>query len=1065
MKEGEGTVTKKRGPTRRKRAKRNGYLIRLYARLAIVILCFVLSVSAPTGSGNAGAPVRESARTSVEQATTLTAKKETLRQLLTTAGKLRRANDARQAVLTLNEAGRLQLDLNLKPEALRTFKESQALLDHHADAVTTVNTLNGLASAYVELDQYKKAKPILDQARTISEQNNYPAGKAEALLLLSQCENNDNHADALTTADEALTLWQNIGDNAGVARSHLLIGNYQFAQTNLVDAEQSFQAALDRARALNDPALQAESLVYLSFVAFRKGAWQDMFPLLVAAEALINGQDEPFLMGQITAGLADVFLETGLPEVGLEKYQQALEYFRQTNSQRAMIGMWWGIGKSLYILERYPEALTKLQQSLADAESNELPSWVASSHDYLGRTYAAMNDQTKALEHFSLALDSYLKLRNPMEEARIRALMGQIHEAQGNLDEASALYQQSLKTFDLLNDRVNRSVTLFAIGRLEMKQGHYDSAENYFRDSIETTENIRRMSPSRDLTAAFSATVHDRYEQYIQCLMRRNDKQSAVQAFEISESARARSLAEFLRNTETNLLANIDPELAKREKSLRLLLRRADDERIALLAGKYKKENLDKLDARIAELEAEYKSVYANISERYPAYHQITQPKSWDLARIQNEVVGDDDTILLEYIIGDERSYVWAVTRNNFTSHEIPGEVTKAAAAVYKLIKDPARSGNENELAQATGTLAQMILSPVAAELNKRRIIVISDGALNYIPFQILPSPASDSELMVERHAIVNAPSASILGELREEASARGVRSKVLAAFGNPALSPVSAQRSDDKTTDQVAGAKTDDSPLQYALRDVELNGDTFDPAATGELFYAEREINSLREIVSPAESFAATGATANRDQLFSMDLSQYAILHFATHGLLDPQRPERSRLLLSTVDSHGKALKGFIELGDVYSLRAPVDLVVLSACQTGLGKDLRGEGLVGLTRGFMYAGATSVVASLWKVDDEATAELMKRFYLEMLHNQKTPDEALQIAQNSIRERPEWRAPHYWAGFTLQGEYRYEVNSARGWRKHSTLMLVGAVMILSVGVFGLYRYRVSASKK
>ena len=1063
MKERKRRPNKKRGPARRKRAIRNGYLIRLYARFSIVILCLLFPVSVPTGSGNARAPVSESAR----ESTTLADKKETLRQLLTSAAKLRRANDARKAVLTLNEAGRLQLDLNLKPEALLTFKESQAMLDHHAGAITTVDTLNGLASAYVELDKYLEAQPILEQARAISEQNNYPTGKAETLLLLSQCQNNENHVLALTTAEEALTLWQNIGDNSGIARSHLRIGGYQFAQTNLVDAEQSFQAALDRSRALNDPILQAESLVYLSYVAFRKGAWQDMFPLLVAAEALINGQAKPFLMGQITAGLADVFIETGLPEVGLEKYQQAHEYYRQANSQRALIGMSWGTGKSLYILERYPEALATLQQTLADAESNKLPSWVALSHDYLGRTYAAMNDRAQALEHFSLALDLYLKMSNPMEEARIRALMGQIQEDQGNPDKALALYQQSLKTFAALNDRVNRSVTLFAMGRLEMKTGNYDSAENYFRDSIEATENIRRLSTSRDLTAAFSATVHDRYEQYIQCLMRRGDKQSAVQAFEISESARARSLAEFLRSTETNLLANIDPELAKREKSLRQLLRATEDARIALLARQYEKEDLERLDARMVELEAEYKSVYANISEHYPAYNQITQPKSWDLARIQKEVIGDDDTILLEYIIGVDRSYVWAVTRNSFTSHEIQGEVSKVAETVYKLVKDPTGSGNENELAQATRALAQMILSPVATELNKRRLIVISDGALNYIPFQILPSPASDSKLLVDRHAIVNAPSASILGELREEASERGVRSKVLAAFGNPALGPVSAQRSDSKTSEQVATAKTEDSPLQYALRDMELNDDTFDPAAAGELFYAEREINSLRDIVSPAESFAATGHTANRDQLFSMDLSQYAILHFATHGLLDPKHPERSRLLLSTVDSHGKKVKGFIELGDIYSLRAPVDLVVLSACRTGLGKDLRGEGLVGLTRGFMYAGATSVVASLWKVDDEATAELMKRFYLEMLHNHKTPDEALQIAQNSIRERPEWRAPHYWAGFTLQGEYRYAVNSARGWRKYSTLMMVGAAAILLAGVFGCYRYRVgvSASKK
>jgi len=162
-------------------------------------------------------------------------------------------------------------------------------------------------------------------------------------------------------------------------------------------------------------------------------------------------------------------------------------------------------------------------------------------------------------------------------------------------------------------------------------------------------------------------------------------------------------------------------------------------------------------------------------------------------------------------------------------------------------------------------------------------------------------------------------------------------------------------------------------------------------------------------------------------------------------------------------VDDQGNQQKGFISLQDVYSLRAPVDLVVLSACRSGLGREIRGEGLVGLTRGFMYAGATTVVASLWKVDDEATSELMKRFYIEMLQNKKTPGEALRIAQNSIREKPEWSAPHFWAGFTLQGEYKYVVHSKPGWRRYSVLIVIGLLMIVSVTVIGLYRYRVRGS--
>jgi CHAT domain-containing protein/tetratricopeptide (TPR) repeat protein len=1037
---------------RRKRNRRRR--LSVYLQLPIVVLCLVFPVYAPEASDNASGPASETK----QKSDTVAVRKQKLSTLLDAAGQLQQANGTIKAVQTLNEAGHLQLDLFLKDDALLTFQQSQALLDQGADLVTKVDTLNGLALAYLAINKYVEAQPFLEQASTLSEQN-YPAGKAEALLLLSECQNYTNHAVALNTAGEALRLWQSIGNDRGVVRSHVAIGLYHLAQSSLSEATQEFQSALDLATKIDDPKLKAESLVYLGYVEYRKGAWQELVPFMARAEGLIDKEAEPRLMGQITAGYAEAFIETGLPEIGLQKYEEALEYYRRTNTPRSLVSMSWGIARAKYILGRYPEALSILQQTLTDSERLELWSWAAQSHDYLGRTYAAMNQEPQAIEHFELALGLYVKLGNPREEAGIRALIGQVYQTQGRFDEAQQIYQRVLETFDVLEDPVNRAGTLFAMGQLEMKRGNNDTAENYFRQSVETTESVRSRSTTRDLSAAFSATVYDRYLQYIHRLMRRNDKQAAVRAFEISESARARSLAEFLRSTETNLLVRLDPGLSKQEESLRISMLAKKDRRVTLVSKEYAKEELERLDAELAQLEAQYKSVSATISERYPTFDQITQPRGWDLARLQEQVISDDDTVLLEYMLSDDKSYVWAITRDSFNAHEITGEIGKVAETVYKLSKDPPTDGSENQLTEATQALSQMVLSPVAEQLHKRRVIVIADGVLNYIPFQMLPSPSSNSGPLVVQHEIINAPSASVLGELREEAARRGVRSKVLAAFGNPAFGP--SQQSDPKPTDQVVSAEpVSREHLRYALRDIELNGDNFDLSAVGELFFAEREIDNLREIATPGATFAATGVAANRKQLFSMDFSQYAILHFATHGLLDPKRPEYSGILLSMVDDKGEKSEGFIGLEDVYSLRAPVDLVVLSACRTGLGKEIRGEGLVGLTRGFMYAGATTVVASLWEVNDEATSELMKRFYTEMLQNRKTPDEALRIAQNSIRQIPRWSAPHHWAGFTLQGEYRYVVNSERRWRRYSTQIMIGISLIMLVSVAGCYRYRV-----
>lgn len=993
----------------------------------------------------------------IENLTTVAARQQALAAALKSAQELRQAGELLKAAQALNKAGQLQLILSLPEKALHTFEENRKLADQVNDPAAKVDALNGVGAVYVHVGDYEKAIPLLQQAITLA-QANYLAGRAEGLLLLSEAQNFTDHTLALATAQEALALWEKIGDNRGIIRSHLSIGTYHLAQNSLTEATQSNEAALNLSRASGFKIFEAEALINLAFIEWRKGAWQNEIRFLWEAEKLIDPEAEPFKMTQIATSIADAYIESGLPETGLPKYREALEYIRKTRRARDELVVRWGVGRAEYFSRNYTEALATLHATLADAELQKHPVVIAMCHDYLGRTYEAIGDLPAALKHFQTSFDLYVKAENPMEVARLRARIGQVYENSGRLEEARGAYQQSLQAFDAVSDRVNQSATLFALGRLEMKSGNYNLAESYLHNSIEATENMRRMSTSRDLTAAFSATVHDRYELYIQCLMRndrgQSDSSRVALAFETSESARARSLSELLRVSDTNLLSNVDPELATKERSLRQLLRAKEDERVGLLAnksGEEQKNQLEKLDAELERLGTEYKNVLATISKGYPAYEQITQPHSWDLRRIQEEVIGDNDTVLLEYLLGSEKSFVWVVTRTRIASRELPSreEISNKVQSLYNLLKEPAKPETKDKLDQTARELGQMILSPVAAELNKKQIIVAADDALNYIPFQILPAAPDNPEPLVAQHDIINVPSASILGELRKEAAHRRVHAKVLAVFGNPIFAT---------QKEQTAAKQTSDDQSKHATRSIELDRDSSDPPTFDRLFYSAREIANLRDVATEAQTFTASDYDATRDQLLSMDFTQYAILHFATHGLLNPERPENSGLLLSTITRDGRTVNGFVGLQDIYSLRAPVDLVVLSACQTGLGKDIRGEGLIGLTRGFMYAGASSVVASLWKVEDEATAELMKRFYIELLKNRKTPAEALRAAQNSIRQEPQWSAPHYWAGFTLQGEYRYVVNSSPGWRRYSIVIVV-AILLLSLAAAYWYRHK------
>ena len=992
--------------------------------------------------------------------------------LLTRVEGLRKSGQMVEAARSLNRVGRFQVQMFVPHDALITFEEALKLLDHQPDVKTRIDSINGLASSNDNLSKCDLAELQANQAITLSKQENYAAGEAEAFLILSDCQNHRDHALAVESATQSLELWRSLNGKRGMADAQLAIGLYQMAQSNLDTSAERLQAALNLYNELHALDQESTILIYLGFMEFRKGAWENALTFFTQARPLIDEKAEPFKMAQLTAGLADTFLESGLPDVALVKFREALEYYRLTENQRAVTVIEWSIGKALYLSGRYQEALASLQSALEASKSNNDPVLIAFCHDFLGRSYYALGDQPAAISHFQTAREGYLGTKNSMEAARITALLSQVYEQQGNLEKARNGYATALETFRRISDVVNESATLYAIGKLELRAGNLDKAENDLRNSLEVTEQMRRVSTSGDLTAAVSATVHDRYETYIECLMRQHaahpDQGFGLKALETSELARARSLAELLRATQTNLAPGLDPQLAEQEKSLRQSLRVKEDYKVALLGRDYKKEELDALAAELNELETKYKEVTDTIRARYPAYDQVSRPSAWDLHQIQQQVIADDHTVLLEYSLGVDHSYVWAVTRNGINSYELPPQtqITETAQKLYKLLAAAGDAQMESELTAAAHELSRLVLSPVSAELNKQRVIVVADGALNYIPFQLLPAPGAAGEPLVASYEVVNVPSASIMGQLHQETAQRQAPPNTLAAFGDPVFVSNYAQQKGDNTNGQIAALHSpENEPWAHALRDIEPAGDSVDPLSIQPLIYASRELANLRTLAGP-ESLMITGFDATPDKLAHMDLTKYAILHFATHGVLDPKRPERSGLFLSMVDRDGKAQNGFVGLQDIYALHAPVDLVVLSACRTGLGKDVRGEGLIGLTRGFMYAGASSVMSSLWKVDDEATAELMKLFYTNMLQKKMTPAAALRAAQNSIRQKPEWHSPYYWAAFTLQGDFRQVIQRAadRSLTRPEQMRFGLSVVLLLAAVGWWYRRSAAATQ-
>ena len=290
-----------------------------------------------------------------------------------------------------------------------------------------------------------------------------------------------------------------------------------------------------------------------------------------------------------------------------------------------------------------------------------------------------------------------------------------------------------------------------------------------------------------------------------------------------------------------------------------------------------------------------------------------------------------------------------------------------------------------------------------------------------------LKAPDSRPPLIVE-HEVVSLPSASVLALMRDELRGRRPAPKSVAVLADPVF------ESDDERLAQAAtqgGRRRDDggnSPdaaaagvVQRALRDF---GEPGEGAGIARLPFSRREAEAIMASLPAGEGMLALGFRASRATATGQELSHYRIVHFATHGLVNGEHPELSGIVLSLFDERGRRQDGFLQLSEIYNLNLPADLVVLSACQTALGKEVRGEGLIGLTRGFMYAGAPRVVASLWKVDDAATARLMAEFYRAMLGEGKRPADALRAAQVYMWRQNQWHSPYYWAAFTLQGEWQ-----------------------------------------
>lgn len=839
---------------------------------------------------------------------------------------------------------------------------------------------------------------------------------------------------------------------------------------SLAEAEQAlayYNQALPIFTELGELRLQARTLRDLAMLHNLFGERQKVLDYLEAAQRLYQRVGDASGVGLTFSNMGWIhYFFLGSRQKGIELYEQALKVYQKAGDVRGesatlsqLAWAYYGLGNneqalnyykqaievarkagnkfeeasaSIYISQIY-EALDKKQLALdalmtAQKLYQELGnrSELARVYRHLGSVYWTFDDLEKAVEFKKISVSIYRELGERIDEGILLSEIGLLYNSMNQPVQALGALNQALLVTKATRDRYGEADMLYRIARIETEQNNLTEALEKMDASIKITEDLRTSVYSESLRNSFFTMRRDRYEFYIDLLMKLHKSNPSAgydaKALHASERSRARSLLELLVEAKAELRSNANKELIEQESTIIKQINELEKRQVELLDSQPTPQQVTALETELFQLYQQYEEIKAEIKATSPNYAAIAQPQPLTLSEIQSTLL-DDNTLLLEYSLGEERSYLWAVTKASINSYELPkqADIEKAIQRFQQEELVPIRMRPaQGDL--AVNILSQILLKPVAKQLENKRLVIVADGRLQTLPFSVLVISQKSQLPLITQNEIVNLPSASTLAVLRNQVKARQVAPKTIAVLADPVFGK-NDRRLRNRTDNSSNG--TIPNLENVPITQVELKDSLRDAGIKlTRLLGTRQEAEAIIALVPHTQRTQFFDFQANKASATNPNLAQYRIIHFATHGILNTVRPELSGVVMSLVDEQGKPQNGFLRLRDIFNLNLPAELVVLSACQTGQGQEVKGEGIIGLTRGFMYAGAARVLVSLWKVDDQATAELMKRFYRGMLQEKLTPAAALRQAQVEMSQIPQWSSPYYWAAFVLQGEWQ-----------------------------------------
>jgi tetratricopeptide (TPR) repeat protein len=893
----------------------------------------------------------------------------------------------------LTEAGRRAYNAANYPQALAKFQQGLELAKKSNNQPAMAHLLSNLGLVYDSLDQYDRALQYHQQALAIHRELKDRRGEANDLNNLGSVYRHLSQYDrALEHHQQALAIFREIKDRRGEAQALSQLGLISWFLGQYDRALEYNQQALDIFRETKDRRGEGHTLGNLGVEYYRLGQSQQAIEYHRQALAIAREIKDRRNQTNELINLGEVYHDIGQYQEALQCYRQALELARKLKSRRSQ------------------------GQALTD----------------MGLAYYDLGQYKKSLECHQKSLAIHRETKDRVDQGTDLVSLGLVFDNLGQPDQARKALQEALKLCQEVGNPENLWRAQRGLGKVEAHQASYDQAIKHYRQALDTIEGMRAGLGSKESKSTYMKNKLFVYDELIELLRSLHEKDPTKgydrQALEIFERKQGRLFLEEMGQSGARNFAGLPEEVKNRETELE---NRLDKLQAALVKERsqpqHNQERLQTLETQLQQAREAFQTLKVEIQTKYPDYYALKYPQPAKLAELQTQVLKPGEVMLVYGVLTD-KTCLWVIGKEVFQLHTLPiGEkdlgrkVSAYRRLVLKAVEETAKAPGpgasaRKELDQLRQELYSLLFpAPVAAALAPGNILyVIPTGPLYYLPFESLArqAPGKPPHYLVEDYAIAYLSSASLLKTLREAQARKQTQPAYpLLAFANPRYETGSGTPPGDKS---LRGLQT------RAYR--EIAGGKFE-----ELPETEEEARAIRDLLkAPAKSHPLlVKEAASRSAIFSLNkdakLSAYRYLVFACHGIL-PGEVDRV-LQPALVLAHPEKL-GYLTMGDVFGLKLNADLVSLSACNTGRGSEVKGEGVVGLTRAFMYAGTPAVAVTLWSVESQSAKELNVGMYRYL---SKKPGRAAALRQIKLallrgEKGEQYRDPFFWAPLVVFGD-------------------------------------------